>query len=92
MPGFADDGFGDAFTELPGDELCVGVGQLKPQCPCGVEPACRDHWGDAAGQSDLFGDAAADRIRMHISGELLGHLGLGEPHRLGGLQRRRHCP
>jgi hypothetical protein len=40
----------------------------------------------------LFGDAAADLVRMHICGELLGDLGLGEPHRFGSLQRRGRGP
>ncbi len=85
VPSFADDGFGDAFAQLPGDEFVVCVRQLKPQCPRGVEPPCRDHWGDAAGQPDLFSEAAPDGIRMHISGELFGYLGSGKPHRLGRL-------
>jgi hypothetical protein len=29
---------------------------------------------------------------MHIGGDLFGDLALGEPHRFGGLQRRRHGP
>ena len=39
-----------------------------PQGPRSIEPACRDCWGDAARQSDLFGDAASDLVRMPISG------------------------
>ena len=92
MPGFRNHRFGEAFAQLPGDQLPVGVGQLKPQRPRGVEPARRDRWGDAAGQPDLFGDAATNLVRMHISGELLSNLGLGKPHRLGGLQGRRRGP
>jgi hypothetical protein len=54
-----------------------------PQGPRSIEPACRDCWGDAARQSDLFGDGASDLVRMPISGELLGDLGFGEVHRFG---------
>ena len=51
------------------------------------QPAGRDARGDAAGEPDLFGDATSDGIGMHVGGELLGHLRLGEPHRFGGLHR-----
>jgi hypothetical protein len=37
-------------------------------------------------QTDLFGDATANRGRVHISSKLFGDLGLGEPHRLRRLQ------
>jgi hypothetical protein len=88
VPGLSDHGFSDPFTELSSRELAVGVGQLKAQCPGGVEPPRRNHRGDPAGQSDLFGNAAANRGGMHISGQLLSDLGLGEPHRLRRLQCR----
>jgi S-adenosylmethionine synthetase len=86
VSGFGHDVLRDPFMQLAGHQLAVGVGQLKPQDPCHVEAAGRGERGDAAGQPDLIGDAAAERIRMHISGDLLRRLGLGEPHRLGGMQ------
>src|SRR6185436_7575231 len=61
VPGFADELFGDAFAQLPGDELAVGAGQLKPQSSGGVEPPGSGRGRDAAGESDLFGNAPADR-------------------------------
>jgi len=86
VPGFTDDGFGDPFTQLPDGELGIGVGQLKPPCPGGVQsPGC-DHGGESAGQTDLFGDATPNRLRVHISSKLFSDLGLSEPHRLGRLQ------
>jgi hypothetical protein len=85
VPGFSDDGFGDPFTQLPGSELGVGVGQFEPPRPRSVQSPCCDHGGEAAGQPELFGDATPDRGRVHIGCELFSDLGLGEPHRLGGL-------
>jgi hypothetical protein len=32
----------------------------------------------------------ANLLRVHIGGHLIGNLGLGEPHRLGHLHRRRY--
>jgi hypothetical protein len=92
VPGFSGDRFGDPFTQLPGSELAVRVRQLKPPRPRGIEPPCRGHGGDAASQPDLFGDAATDRIRVHIGGKLFSDLGLSEPHRLGRLQCGGNCP
>ena len=92
MPGFSHDGVGDPLAQLSCSELAVGVGQFEPQCPRGIEPAGRYHGRDAAGQSDLFGNAAADLAGMYIGSELFADLGLGEPHRFRGLQRRRHGP
>jgi hypothetical protein len=79
-------------VQLAGDELAVGVRQLKPQRSGSVEAACRGEGGDAAGEADLFGYAAPNRIRMHISGDLLRHLRLSKPNRLCSLQRRGDGP
>jgi hypothetical protein len=92
MPSFGNHCFGDPLTQYPDSELVIGVGQFKPQCPRRIEPPGRCHGRDAAGKSDLFGNAAADHAGMRVGGELFGDLGLGEPHRFGGLQRRRHRP
>ena len=88
MSGFSHDRFGDPFVQLAGDELAVGVRQLKPQRSRSVEAAFRGDGGDAAGEADLFGNAATDSIRMHLSGDLLRHLRLSKPNRLCSLQRR----
>jgi hypothetical protein len=41
VPDFAHYCFGDVLGQFTADELAVGVGQLKPQCPRRIEPACR---------------------------------------------------
>jgi hypothetical protein len=92
MPGFRNHHLSKPFAQLPGDQLPVGVGQLTPQRPRGVEAARRHYGGDAAGQPDLFSNAPTNPVRVHISGELLSNLGLGKPHRLGSLQGRGRGP
>ena len=55
----------------PETKVVVGVGQLEPPGPGGLEPAGRESWRYVAGETDLFGEAATNRSRMHIAGDLL---------------------
>jgi hypothetical protein len=87
VPGFAHHCFGDAFAELAGGELGVGVRKFKPQRPCRIEPAWRSR-GRCGTPTRSVRRCRGDLFRVHIRGELLGHLRLGEADRLGHLQRR----
>jgi hypothetical protein len=92
VPGFAHHGFGDPLVERSINELGIRVGEFEPQRSRGAQPTRRRRRRDLAGQPNLFGDAAADRLRMDLRRHLLSHLRLREPDRFGRLQRRRGRP
>ena len=76
VPSLSDHCFRDPFTEFSGSELAVGVRQLQAQRPRCVQSPGGGHRGDAARQTDLFGNAAANLGGMHLSGQLLSDLRL----------------
>ena len=87
VAGFPNHRLGDPLAELARGELGEGFREVEPQRPGSAEPLRTGRRRDLARQCDLITDAAADRVRVHILGELLGHLGPGEADGLGRLER-----
>ena len=88
MPGFGYHQRGDILADLAADQQPIRSRQIEPQRPRNPEPTGSFEPRDVAGQTQLVGYPAANLVRMHISGQLLFRLRLGEPDRFGHLQRR----